>query len=339
MADQTAEGKETGELKAWNTVMSGAECFRKSNVRLLGNIRLLRFKTGKGHWTGLPFHPSETPIKTFRVRRTAWAIIRQNGAIDERRQIPLASDKNALVRLRLALSRMLHAPGLFFSGLFVKRRKYAHFLMLGSNCEIAYRYLKANGFLDSNFFAWAGGLPCDGMLNALRHFDELFTGELVYENGGDIFRDAATGIIMHAKRGAGDGPADLESVKTELRSRAAYLREKFYRQLRDDEPTLAVMKMQPQDCLDGDAHVRRFMDRLNEMGAHNVEMLVICRKEDARHFPSEHPGYFLRTVSRYNPDWQVTTEQRGDRSGWMKIWREFAPLKVLTQKKKYKFDR
>ena len=75
------------------------------------------------------------------------------------------------------------------------------------------------------------------------------------------------------------------------------------------------------------------------MGGRNFQLLVICQKADARHFPVEHPDYFLRTVSCYNPDWQVATEQLGDRIGWNLTWKEFAPLHVLVQHKKYKFDR
>ena len=335
------EKRELKEKGAWDTLVSGAECFRKSNIRLFGNIRLLRFKTGKGKWTELPFHDSETPIKTFRIRRMAWAIIRQNGALDVR-QVPIASDRDVFVRLKLALKRVIQAPVLFVAGLSMTRRKYGHFLMLGWNCEVAYRYLRANGFLDSTFFAWAGGVDCEGMLNALRHFDELFTGELTFDPGGQgIFQDVATGVRMHSRwvpSANGELP-DIEAMKAELRSRAAHLREKFYRQLSDGEPTLAVVKMKPEDCPKGDDYAHRFLDRLREMGGRNLELLVICQRADAVHFPAEHPDYFLRTVSHYNPDWQVATEQRGDRIGWMKIWREFAPLKILTQNKRYKFDR
>ena len=341
MDDMEKEKRELKDRGAWNALVSGAECFRKSNIRLFGNIRLLRFKTGKGKWTELPFHSSETPLKTFRVRRMAWAIVRQNGALDAR-QVPIASDRDVFVRMKLAFKRAIQAPALFVGGLFLKRRKFGHFLLLGWNCEVAYRYLRANGFLDSTFFAWAGGLDCEGMLSALRRFDELFTGEMVFDPGGHgIFQDVATGVRMHshwAPSANGELP-DIEAMKAELRSRAAHLREKFYRQLRDEEPTLAVVKMKPEDCPQGDRHARMFLDRLREMGGRNLQLLVICQKADAKHFPAEHPDYFLRTVSRYNPDWQVATEQLGDRFGWNMIWREFAPLHVLVQHKKYKFDR
>jgi len=341
MDGMTKEERELKEKKEWNAIVSGAECFRKSNVRLFGNIRLLRFKTGKGQWTGLPFHASETPLKTFRFRRMAWAIVRQNGALDPR-QVPIANDRDVFVRMKLALKRMIQAPALFLAGLSLPRRKYGHFLMLGTNCELAYRFLKANGFLDSTFFAWAGGLESEGMLNALYHFDELFTGEMVFAPGGQgLFQDVATRVRMHSHwvpSANGELP-DIEEMKAELRSRAAHLREKFYRQLKDDEPTLAVIKMRPEDCPQGDQLAHRFLDRLREMGGRNFQLLVICQKADARHFPVEHPDYFLRTVSCYNPDWQVATEQLGDRIGWNLIWKEFAPLHILTQNKKYKFDR
>ena len=159
--------------------------------------------------------------------------------------------------------------------------------------------------------------------------------------GQGLFLDVATRVKMHSHwvpSANGELP-DIEEMKSELRSRAAHLREKFYRQLKDDEPTLAVIKMRPEDCPQGDQLAPRFLDRLREMGGRNFHLLVICQKADARHFPAEHPDYFLRTVSCYNPDWQVATEQLGDRFGWNLIWKEFAPLHVLVQHKKYKFDR
>ena len=75
------------------------------------------------------------------------------------------------------------------------------------------------------------------------------------------------------------------------------------------------------------------------MGGCNLQLFVICQKADALHFPTEYPDYFLCTVSRYNPDWQVSTEQIGDRFGRTMIWKEFALLHVMKQSKKYKFDR
>ena len=104
-------------------------------------------------------------------------------------------------------------------------------------------------------------------------------------------------------------------------------------------PTLAVVKMPSSDCREGDSYAHQFIEQIREMGGRNFQMLVVCQKKDAACFPPEHPDYFLRTVSRFNPDWQIATEQRGDRYGWNLIWREFAPAKIMVQKKKYKFDK
>ena len=332
------------ERQEWSTMVAGAECFRKNNIRLFGDIRLLRFKIGKARNCPLPFHRRESPIRTLRIGRVAFAVVRQEGEL-EAEQIPVVSDRNALVRTRLALARIVDAPRLFIAGLFVRRRKYSHFLMLGYNCEMAYRYVKFNGFLDSTFFAWAGGLGCEKMLAALERFDELFTGDMTLATRTrDVFADAGTGVLMHshyseAGFGADDRmSADIESVKAEIRSRAAYLREKFYRQLRDDEPTLVPIKMKHDDCPCGDAYVHRFIDWLKARGGRNFDVLVICQKNDAACFPPEHPGYFLRTVSSYTPDWFAATEQFGDRYGWNLIWTEFASAKKLEGKKKFKFD-
>jgi len=345
MADKQANGERgLDERQEWDKMVSGAECFRKNNVRLLGGLRLLRFKVGKDRNCPLSFHERETPLRTLRIGRVAWALVRQDGEIADG-QVPIVSDRNALVRARLALRRAFQAPLLFIAGLFVRRRKYAHFLMLGYNCEMAYRFIKANGFLDSTFFAWAGGLDGDGMVNALRHFDELFVGEMELAHGmRDVFRDVATGVKMHSHYNAqafdlSKGESfDIEAAKEEVRSRAAYLRGKFYRQLRDDEPTLVLMKMMSRDCPDGDAKARAFVEQLRAMGGRNFDFLVVCQKADARHFPAEHPDYFLRTVSRYNPDVHAATEQFGDRFGWNMIWKEFCPVRKIVQNKTYKFD-
>jgi hypothetical protein len=118
----------------------------------------------------------------------------------------------------------------------------------------------------------------------------------------------------------------------------AYLREKFLRQLRDDETTLAVVKFPPGDCAEGDRYAHRIIEKLRSMGGRNFSLLVVCQKADVKRFPSEHPDYFLRSVSTFNPEWQVATEQVGDRYGWMRLWREFMPEKIIVQHKKFKFQ-
>ena len=344
-APQTDEERRRFEAHEWNRVASGGGSHRKSNVRIFGDVRLLRFKIPRGGRGALPFHPKETPLTAIRFGRTAWAFVRQRGELEER-QIPIASEANVVVRIRLAVARALQMPCILIGGLFRKRRKFSHFLLLGYNCELAYRFLKANGFLDSTFFAWTSTWDCKGLMNALCHFDELFAGEMNFDpTASDMFVDAATGVSTHSRYnpravgGASDRKAaDIESEKAEVRSRMAHLREKFCRQLRDDEPTLAVIKMRPEDCPAGDRHARELVEQLCRMGGSNFSLLVVCRKADAGHFPSEHPGYFLRTVSSYNPEWKATTEQFGDRVGWMLIWREFAPAHVLVQHKTYKFE-
>ena len=201
----------------------------------------------------------------------------------------------------------------------------------------------ANGFLDATFFAWTSAWTCDTTLDALRHFDSLFTGELAFSGDGDLFVDVPTGLSMHSRhRSDADASAsalyDVESEKAELRSRTAHLREKFYRQLRDDEPTLAVVKISASDASRGDEFARLLVGQLKEMGGRNLRLLVVCQKADAACFPFDHQDYDLRTVSEFSPDWNAATELAGDRLGWMKIWREFAPAHRIVQHKTYKFQ-
>ena len=342
---QTDESRRLFEAHEWDRVASGGGCHRKGNVHLFGDVRLLRFKLSREFRRSLLFHPNETPLATFKVGRTAWAVVRQHGELEER-QIPIASEANDFVRVRLAVMRVLQAPRILLGGLFRKRRRFSHFLLLGYNCELAYRFVKANGFLDSTFFAWSSIGDCKGLVEAQRRFGEVFAGEMSFDpTASDMFRCDATGVVTHSRynpKGSGRSAArtvsDVESEKAEVRSRMAHLREKFYRQLRDEEPTLAVYKMRPEECADGDSRIRALIAQLREMGGRNFSLLVVCRRADAAHFPSEHPDYFLRTVSGYNPDWRAATEQLGDRVGWMLIWREFVPAHVLVQHKTYKFE-
>ena len=344
-AVKAGEDSRSIEAREWDRVVAGGSGHRKGNVRLFGDVRLLRFKLSKGPRRLLSFHPKERPLATFRIGRTAWAVVRQEGELEER-QVPIASEVNTLVRVKLAVRRVLQAPVIFIRGLFRKKKKYSHFLLLGYNCELAYRFLRANGFLDSTFFAWSGAGDCKGLVNALRRFDEVFAGDMnLGYTANDIFECAATGVLTHSRynpKGGGKSSdrkaSDIESEKAEVRSRMAYLREKFYRQLRDEEPTLAVVKMRSEECSEGDARLRALDEQLRAMGGRNYSLLAICQKADAVHFPKEHPSYLLRTVSSYNPEWRAVTEQMGDRVGWTLIWHEFAPMRVLVQHKTYKFD-
>lgn len=327
------------EAETWGKSELGG-WHRKGNLKLFSNVRLLRFKIGRHAAPVIPLHARETRIGSLRIGRTVWVAVRQKGALDFS-QLPRPREGNTLVRVRLVLMRILHVPLLFLHGLFTKRQKFSHFLLLGYNCEVAYRFIMANGFLDSTFFAWAGEWRFWILLDALRHFDELFAGELIFSGGGDLLVDVPTGVSIHAKprtEKGGSGAADVEAVKTELRLRTAYLREKFYRQLRDDEPTLAVVKLSTCDCPKGDENARNLVTQLKSMGGRNFRLLVICQKADAGFFPKDHPDYDLRTVTAFNPDWLVASEQVGDRLGWMRLWREFAPAQKIVDHKTYKFQ-
>ena len=315
---------------------------RKGNCPLLGSIRLIRFKVRKNAGEDIPLHSRETLVKAFRMGRSVWAVVRQHGLLDVS-QVPRLSETNVLVRVKHAFARITHSLVLFLWGLTVKRRKFGHFLLLGYNCETAFRFLMANGFLDATFFAWSGSWTCDVTLDALRRFDSLFTGDMLFTGDGDLFIDVATGLSMHSRHKAVSGSSavaeDLEEEKAELRSRAAHLREKFYRQLRDDESTLAVIKLSPSDCPKGDEYAHLLLEQMKAMGGKNLSLLVVCQEEDAVWFPSAHPDYEVRTVREFSPDWNAASEIDGDRLGWMKIWREFAPARKIVQHKTYKFQR
>ena len=128
-AEPADDGRRCMEACEWDRVVSGGACHRKGNVRLFGDVRLIRFKLSRSPNRFLKFHPRETPLATFRLGRTAWAVVRQNGEL-EARQVPIASEANALVCAKLAVRRALQAPVIFLKGLFRRRKRYSHFLLL-----------------------------------------------------------------------------------------------------------------------------------------------------------------------------------------------------------------
>ncbi len=315
---------------------------RKGNTRLWGNIRILRFKYRSGSANDIPLHSRETLLKSLRMGHSVWAIVRQHGPLDFT-QVPRTSETNTSVKLKRALAKAVLPLLKAFWSMTVRRRKFAHFLLLGYNCEIAYRFLGANGFLDSTFFAWAGCWGPDIMLDAMSRFDEICKGDLAFAGATDVFIDVSTGVMMHARfkveTKAPTHEADAEAAKSEIRARMGHLREKFYSQLRDEKPTLAVVKINPSERLVGDEFARGIVERLKAMGGRNFRLLVVCQKADAAFFPKEHPDYELRTVAKFNPDWSPATDIYGDRFGWTRIWHEFAPEVRIAQNKTYKFQK
>ena len=250
-------------------------------------------------------------------------------------------------RLLRTMNKLLNALRLRRDALGV--RKYDQFLFLGYNCELAYRFYRSNGFLDSSLFAWSLVDSVEQLVFALRHFDKLCTGDIVYDEDVSLYRCQQTGVCFHGRESMTKWMKKEERSEgilrdlTDLRGRVGYLKEKFLRYLRNDASTLAVLKIDTAACRDGSIWepLRTLKQTLGELGARNVDVLVIC-EESARGLIFEccrDLGFALRSVRLFNPGSDACSEKHGDTAGWNRIWLEFAPAHFGVKKHRFKFEK
>ncbi|MBR4652998.1 MAG: hypothetical protein IKO72_06520 [Kiritimatiellae bacterium] len=226
-------------------------------------------------------------------------------------------------------------------------RRFDHVVMAGYNCELAFRFLKCMGFLDSTLFCWTALQGEHGFAEFCEHIDDLVAGDIQPPHDGiPMFRCAKTGLWMHGRAHAqawkGDvSPEFVKAETDEVRSRMLYLREKTLRYLRDDMSVLVVHKANPRFCGPGkaDGSVMEVRAALERLGARNMTFLAVCEESCRRNFPAVHPGYELRTVARFNPDDDAVNPKLGDMRGWRVVFDEFRPRKKLKCKETgFKFD-
>ena len=58
----------------------------------------------------------------------------------------------------------------------MRARRFDHVVLVGYNCELAYRFLKSLGFLDATLFCWAGTTVLDECLAICANIDKLIPG-------------------------------------------------------------------------------------------------------------------------------------------------------------------
>ena len=229
----------------------------------------------------------------------------------------------------------------------LRRRRYANVLMLGYNCELAFRAVCSWGGVDSGVFSWSACVSLDGLIAALRGFDNIGRcGWKPFKTVNPLHYCSATNVGFHgrapAERLAPGGVIDEAAIaedRRELESRLEHLKEKFLRQLREDRSTLVVYKAWTKDCVPGISEKIIALKReLEAMGGRSFELLVVCERKAASAFDGVHPEFMLRTVEAYNPNDDVTARRLGDPSGWRLLFAEFAPETVKGRGKSFKFD-
>jgi len=229
---------------------------------------------------------------------------------------------------------------LLLLGARVRAHRFAHVVLTGYNCELAFRFLKSLGFLDSTLFCWAGSTVLDEFISFCDNVDDIMTGELLPPTKElPLFRCAKTGFWAHGRSHAQTWaqPQTPEFVKAEadeVRSRIMHLKEKTLGYLRDEESVLVVHKIRSRYCGPGEADRTALAVRgaIERMGARNMTFLVVCEESVKRNFPKRHPRYELRSVCEFSPENDALNPRLGDKLGWRLVFDEFRPEKILKRK-------
>lgn len=223
-----------------------------------------------------------------------------------------------------------------------RQQKYDQFVILGFNCETAFRFYCRWGFLDSSLFAWANTIDLATLAAALGHLADVGGGTFTFHEASRMWRCDNSRIYFHGRLKAGCGAAPsaelLTADREELRSRLSHLKEKFRTYATNDKSTLFVYRL-GEDARRPDLGQRLdALERaLTDLGARNWKLLVVCERRDLDRMPPGHNRVF-RAVTLFNPPANVTTKRKGDSVGWNRIFTEFAPALVRQKAHDFKFE-
>jgi len=230
----------------------------------------------------------------------------------------------------------------------VRSRRFDHVITLGYNCELAARFFQCFKFVDATLFSWVAVPSAEEMAYAIRHVDEIFNGKVEPPRRDfPLFRCANTNLRAHGRSKMSVWTAEVPPSKefvdaelTDLVSRFRHMREKTLDYLRDDKTVLAVLKVNPADCVPGRANeaVMLHVKALRDIGARNMTFLAVCEQAKARAFEHPHPDFELRTVAEYSPEGHAADLKRGDPRGWKLVFEEFRPRTLKKQAHKFKFE-
>lgn len=224
-------------------------------------------------------------------------------------------------------------------------RKFDRIVSLGMNCEVAYRFYRKWGFVESSLFGWSKVSDLATLTRALSDLDAILSGEVAMDDRSLMWRCGRTGIWFHGRlrhpKLGGKVPDREEKERDllDLRGRVGHLRAKFRDSLADERSTLLVHRLAKEDARATDLAER--LDGLEaalaSLGARNWLLLVVCEKEDLSRMPAGGNRIF-RGVKRFNPIDKVVDESLGDTPGWMALFSEFAPARVLPKSHGFKFE-
>lgn len=224
-----------------------------------------------------------------------------------------------------------------------RRRRFEQFVILGFNCEPAFRFFTRWGFVDSSLFAWANCGDLMMLSSALMKFSRLGTEGFDYHPASRMWKCRASGVYFHGKMKAHPGDpepteAQLTADRDDLAARIRHLKEKFLAYVRNEKSTVFVYRLGKEAAEPALDNKIKLLERaLANLGAKNAELLFVCER-NVLHLMPEGANRTFRAVKRFNPTDDVTNRKKGDPAGWRRIYDEFAPSRILPKAHAFKFE-
>lgn len=253
----------------------------------------------------------------------------------------IKSVKKRVDKLMDIMHRLLAPPPL---------RTYDHVFSLGFNCEVAFQFLKYNGFLESNIFNWFYTDSSQSLQKALNSFDTVGK-DFVPDVKVRLWKDSSHSLWFHGRGNhhiwrESSESALLEADREELISRATYLKEKFLRLAQSNDYILFVYKPSMKELVEPSeitANVIAINKALIDIGFKRFDFMVIVTHDvhslikKQLELSGADAGIIVESIEFHAPISSVT-EGPYDIKGWRRIWSQYRSGYQVARKKKYKFE-
>jgi len=221
------------------------------------------------------------------------------------------------------------------------QKKFAHVMPIGVNCETAFRFYRKWKFLDSSLFAWANARNLETLTKSIGDLSTLMTGPARLDPKTHMWICGNTNIGFHGKLEAGATytPEEEAADLADLRGRTEHLKQKFLKALQSEQPALLVHRLSAGDMSAPDlgARLDALQATLAKLDARNYTLLVVCEKPFLAKMPPG-PNRVFRAVNVFNALDHAADKNVGDAVGWLAVFTEFAPAKILPKAHKFKFE-
>ena len=244
-----------------------------------------------------------------------------------------------LHRIRRIWRKVLSVAGPKALAARAAQRKYAQMLLLGANCETAFRFHARWGFMDNSLFSAASSGNLAALADALKRPDAIAKGAFTLDEQRQSWRSVDFGLEFKVKLQWKEGKpppakAQMDEDLADLRARLEKLAEDFRMRLTNDEETLLVYRL-----AEGEGVSPNLAERLDgleasiaALGARNWKLLVVCLESDFAKMPPPAANRIYRSVRAFTPSEHETWGELGDPVGWNAIFTEFAPTGMTSKK-------